>query len=176
MIQVLANSTQAKDEQLAKLLLKKIRLEMGQGQAILQISDKHNQITEMLETCNQVTKVSNIDELRNKGLRNLRKSFTYVIADMDSPQLDDFDNFLQIVAPMIIRPGLLIIVATNLCTTASKIDFCFGNAPKDFTRPLRAVPPGYLRNKLLEKGFFIKNRFWHYDDKLLIMADIPLSC
>lgn len=161
------------DDKLAKLLLKKIRLEVTKGQAILHVSKKHNQITEMLEANNLITKVESLTEFFDQNPEIRKKAFTYVIADMDNESLDDFDKFLDKAAPLIIRPGLLIIVATNMTRLSDKIRLFFGKSPKKFTRPLRSVPEGYLRDKLLEKGFFVKNRYWHYGDKLLIMADIP---
>ncbi|MDD9898190.1 MAG: hypothetical protein OXU45_04225, partial [Candidatus Melainabacteria bacterium] len=99
----------------------------------------------------------------------------YIIADLDNPELDDFDEFLDRAAPMIVRPGSLIIIASNLCSFKNQLAIWFGNELENFERPCRAVPPGFLRNKLLRKGFFVKNRFWQYDNKLLIMAEIPVS-
>ena len=157
-----------KDDKLAPLLLKKIRLEVRRGQSILQIGEKHNQITEELGAVNMLQKVSSLEEIPFK-----KKAYSYVIADLDSPALDDFDAFLERVAPLIIRPGLLIIVGTNLCRLSDKIRLFLGKTPKNFQRPNRAVPSGFLRDKLLEKGFFVKNRYWQYSDKFLIMADIP---
>lgn len=159
-----------KDDNLAKLLLKKIRLEVCQGQVILQLGDKHEQITEMLERANMLKKVSELSEAELK-----KKSYSYVIADMDSAELDDFEGFLDKIAPTIIRPGLLIIVGTNLCTLKNKIKFLLNKAPREFSRPNRSVPTSYVRDTMLKKGFFVKNRFWRYDDKFLIMADIPLD-
>lgn len=159
-----------KDDILHKLMLKKIKIEVREGQAILQIGDKHKQITEMLETGNLLTKVNSWEQIDFK-----KKSFTYVIADMDCSVLDDFEQFLDKVAPLIIRPGLLIIVASNLCTLKNKLSFLFEAELESFNRPNRAIIPGYLRNRLIEKGYFIKNRYWSYDDKVLIMADIPVN-
>lgn len=157
-----------KDENLHKLMLKKIKIEVRTGQAVLQISDKHNQVTELIKTHNSLQKVNSFADVNKQ-----KKSYTYVIADLDNPSLDDLDKFLDEVASMIIRPGLLIIIATNLCDMKGSLQLLFGHAPEHFSRPCRAVPPGYLRNKLLEKGYFVKNRYWQYDKKLLIMADIP---
>lgn len=158
------------DDKLHKLMLKKIKIEVREGQTILQIGNKHKQITEMLEPNNLITKVNSWDQMDFK-----KKSFTYVIADMDCSMLDDFDQFLDKIAPLIIRPGLLIIAATNLCTFKNKLSFLFEAELEGFSRPNRAIVPGYLRNRLIEKGYFIKNRYWSYDDKVLIMADIPVS-
>lgn len=166
--------TKCDNDQLHKLLLKKIRLEITSGQTVLHVSSKQDQITEMLVGGNLLTKISSLDEIATKQIQT-KKAFSYVIADMDSPALDDFEKFLDLAASMIIRPGLLIITASNLCAFKNKINFCFDNAPENFTRPIRAVPSGYLRNRLIEKGFFVKNRYWAYDDKLLIMADIPIN-
>ncbi len=162
------------DDKLQRLCLKKIKKEIGSGQAILHLSLKQKQISTLLESENNYTKASSLEELSRLGLSKTHKAFTYVIADMDLPELDKFDSFLDKVAPMIIRPGLLIIIASNLCTFRNQISIWFGNELENFTRPVRAVPGGYLRNHLLEKGYFVKNRFWQFDEKLLIMADIPL--
>ena len=67
------------------------------------------------------------------------------------------------------------VIASNLCSFKNQLAVCFGNELEDFDRPNRAVPPGFLRGKLLRKGFFVKNRFWQYNQKLLIMADIPVT-
>ena len=50
-----------------------------------------------------------------------------------------------------------------------------GNGPEHLDRPYRAVAPNDLKAKLLEKGYFLKNRFWQYDDKLLIMVETPVT-
>lgn len=153
-------------------LIKKIKKEILPGQNILHISDKHGQIDEYFGRENHLVKIRSLNELEHQ---NNHKSFNYVIADMDMSDLDDFNKFLDRIAPIIIRPGLLIIIASNLCTWQNKISFWFGSEPEDFTRPARAVPPAYLRNHLLAKGYKVKNRFWQYDKKLLIMADIPIK-
>lgn len=163
------------EDKLHKFLLKKLKREIASGQSVLHISSKQNPITELINLNNIYTKVESLRDLEQYGLANRNKLFTYVIADMDMPELDDFESFLNRIAPLIIRPGLLIIVATNLCTFANQIAMCFGNALENYHRPSRAITPGYLRNTLLEKGFQVKNRFWQYDNKLLIMADIPVS-
>jgi len=155
-----------------KLLLKKIRLEIGSSQSILHLSDKHDEIDRQLELGNMLLKTTSLDDAINRCNKN-SKAFTYVIADADLAELDDLDSFLTRVAPLIIRPGKLIIVATNLCTEANKWRLIFNNAPDNFKRPLRALPPNYLKSKLIEHGYFLRNRYWRYDDKLLLIADIP---
>ena len=159
-------------ESLHKFLLKKIKKEIGTGQSILHLSAKQDQIDEVLLPANNLLKASSLDDL---NLNSLKKSFGYVVADMDLTELDDFNKFLDKIAPIIVRPGLLIIVATNLCTLSNKIAFLFESEAPDLKRPSRAVTAGYLRNTLLKKGFSVKNRFWQYDSKLLIMADIPVN-
>ncbi len=162
------------EDKLARLLLKKITKEIATGQSVLHVSNKQKQITEKLSANNSYIKASSLEDLASLNLTKTNKAFTYVIADMDNPCLDDFDKFLHRIAPMIIRPGLLIIVATNLSTTYNKIALFFGNDLENSMRPLRSVTPGYLRKHLLENGYFVKNRFWQYGTKLLIMADIPV--
>ncbi len=157
-----------------KLLLKKIRLEIGTGQSILHLSESQEAITEMLSSSNMLLKCSSLEDALSK-ISAKSKAFTYVIADLDLPALDDLDNFLGKTAPLIIRPGKLIILADNLCTGNNLSSFLFGNAPSNFKRPLRSVPPQYLKNKLIEHGYFVKNRFWRYDGRLLIMAETPVA-
>jgi hypothetical protein len=159
-------------EKLHKFLLKKIKKEVGTGQSVLHFSDKQDPIDESLKANNSILKVSSLEHL---NLNELKKSFAYVIADMDMPDLDDFNKFLDRISPLIVRPGLLIITASNLCTFSNKIAVLFGCEAPDLKRPSRAVTPAYLRNALLKKGFSVKNRFWQYDNKLLIMADIPVA-
>ncbi len=150
-----------------KLLLKKIRLEIGCGQSILHLSDKQNIITEMLSPANMLVRNNEFNIYPNK-------SFGYIIADLDLAALDELDSFLDKASKLIIRPGKLIIIATNLCLSSNLFSFIFNNAPANFKRPLRSLPPIYLRNKVLEHGYYIKNRFWFYDDLLLLFADLPI--
>ncbi len=162
-----------KNDKLHKFLLKKLKREIASGQAVLHISNKQNQVTNLLNANNIYTQVSELNDLNKFGIS--KKAFTYVIADLDMPCLDDFDSFLNQIAPLIIRPGLLIIIASNLATFKNQLNIWFGNDLENFRRPNRAVTAGFLRTRLLEKGYFVKNRFWQYDEKLLIMADIPSS-
>ena len=166
-------TTHIKNDKLHKFLLKKLKREIASGQAILHISNKQEQVTDLLSANNIYTQITELSELNKLGIIKTQKAFTYVIADLDMPDLDDFDSFLNRIAPMIIRPGLLIIIASNLATFRNQLAIWFGNNLEDFKRPNRAVTPGFLRTRLLEKGYFVKNRFWQYDEKLLIMADIP---
>ena len=163
-----------KNDKLHKFLLKKIKREVATGQAVLHISNKQQAITDLLNKNNNYTQVSDLKQLEDLGIGKTQKSFTYVIADLDMPCLDDFNEFLNRVAPLIIRPGLLIIIASNLATFHNQLAIWFGNDLDNFSRPNRAVTPGFLRTRLLERGYFVKNRFWQYDEKLLIMADIPI--
>lgn len=163
-----------KNDKLHKFLLKKIKREVASGQAILHISNKQQQITDLLSANNIYTQISDLNELKDLGIKPGQKAFTYVIADLDMPCLDDFNKFLNRVSTTIIRPGLLIIIASNLATFHNQLAIWFGNDLDNFSRPNRAVTPGFLRTRLLEKGYFVKNRFWQYDHKLLIMADIPI--
>lgn len=165
----------SKEDQLHKFLLKKIKREIISGQSVLHLSSKQEQICDLLDAQNHYTKVRSLGDLPALGITNPAKSFGYVIADLDNPELDDFDQFLDKVAPMIVRPGMLIVIASNLCSFKNQLGIWFGNELENFERPNRAVPPGFLRNKLLRKGFFVKNRFWQYDNKLLIMAETPIS-
>lgn len=161
-------------EKLHKLMLKKIRLEIGSGQSILLISDKHQDIKDTFISSNMFLQESSL-AAAVALVKKKKKAFSYVIADLDSASLDDLDAFLKEVAPLIIRPGKLILTATNLCTDINKLKLISDNAPKDFQRPLRAVPPNYLKNKVIEHGYFVKNRFWQYDDKLLLIAETPVQ-
>jgi len=160
------------EEKLHKFLLKKIKKEVGTGQSVLHLSSKQTAIDASLQESNQVLKASSLGDL---NCNQLKKSFAYVIADMDMSDLDDFNKFLDKIAPLIVRPGLLIITGSNLCTLSNKIAVLFGSEAPELKRPSRAVTPAYLRNSLLKKGFSVKNRFWQYDNKLLIMADIPVT-
>ncbi len=162
-----------KNDKLHKFLLKKLKREIASGQAVLHISNKQQQVTDLLSANNIYTQVQDLAQLENLGISKVQKAFTYVIADLDMPCLDDFDSFLNQIAPQIIRPGLLIIIASNLATFSNQLGIWFGNDLENFKRPNRAVTPGFLRTRLLEKGYFVKNRFWQYNEKLLIMADIP---
>lgn len=164
-----------KDDNLHKFLLKKLMREIGSGQSILHLSNKQKQIEKLLSENNQYFRLESLDDLPGLGFDRKTKLFAYVIADMDMTDLDDFELFLDRVAPLVIRPGLLCIVASNLSTFKNKIAVFFGNELENFNRPLRAVTYGYLRNKLLEKSFKVKNRFWQYNEKLLIMADPPYT-
>ncbi len=155
-----------------KLLLKKIRLEIGSSQSILHLSASQDEIDKQLELGNMLTKTTSLDDAISR-CGTSSKAFTYIIADTDLADLDNLDTFLKRAASLIIRPGKLIIIATNLCTEANKWRLIFNNAPDDFQRPLRALPPNYLKSKLVEHGYFIRNRYWRYDDKLLLIADIP---
>lgn len=164
-----------KNDKLHKFLLKKLKREIASGQAVLHISNKQQQVTDLLSVNNIYTRITELNDLSNLGISKAQKAFTYVIADLDMPCLDDFDSFLNQIAPLIIRPGLLIIIASNLATFKNQLAIWFGNDLENFRRPNRAVTAGFLRTRLLEKGYFVKNRFWQYDEKLLIMADIPKS-
>lgn len=164
-------TTLVKEDHLHKFLIKKITREIASGKSILHLSKKQQQL-DVLGEKNQYLRIAGLEDLE---LKNPRKAFSYLIADLDNSELDDFDQFLDRAASMIVRPGLLIIIASNLASFKNQIAIWFGNELESFDRPNRAVPPGFLRNKLLRKGFFVKNRFWQYDDKLLIMADIPLN-
>ena len=161
-------ATLIKEDQLHQFLLKKIAREISSGKPVLHVSKKQEQVEDLLSENNHYLRVDNLKD------HNLKpKSFSYVIADLDNAELDDFDTFLDQAAKLIVRPGLLMVIASNLCSFKNQIAVCFGNELDNFDRPNRAVPPGFLRNKLLRKGFFVKNRFWQYNQKLLIMADIP---
>lgn len=163
------------DDKLHKFLLKKLKREIATGQSVLHISSKQQQIEDLLAGNNHYFRLSSLDDLPSLGLNSNSKLFAYVIADMDMSDTDDFESFLDRVAPLIVRPGLVCFVATNLSTFKNQIAMLFGNELENYQRPSRAVTYGYLRNKLLEKGFKVKNRYWQYDEKLLIMAETPIS-
>ena len=162
------------DDKLHKFLLKKLKREIATGQSVLHLSNKQKQIKDLLAENNHYFNLESLDELASLGFNSNSKLFAYVVADMDMSDTDDFEDFLDRVAPLIIRPGLLCLVATNLSTFKNQIAMLFGNELENYKRPSRAVTYGYLRNKLLEKGFKVKNRYWQYDEKLLIMAETPI--
>jgi hypothetical protein len=164
-----------RDDKLHKFLLKKLSREIATGQSVLHLSSKQMQIEERIAAVNQYFRLESLDDLPSLGFSNNRKIFAYVVADMDMSDLDDFDNFLDRVAPLIVRPGLLCIVATNLSTFKNQVALLFGNELENYQRPSRAVTYGYLRKHLLEKGYKVKNRYWQYDNKLLIMAETPIN-
>jgi len=169
-----ATLEEVRDDKLHKFLLKKLKREVATGQSVLHLSTKQKQIEDLLSPMNHYFRLDSLDSLSNLGLSKNTKLFAYVVADMDMTDLDDFESFLDRVAPLIVRPGLLCIVATNLSTFKNQLAMIFGNELENYKRPSRAVTYGYLRNRLLEKGFKIKNRYWQYDEKLLIMAEIPI--
>lgn len=154
-----------------KLLLKKIYKEIQTGQSILHITSSQNDLENLLKPNNQYLKINNLAILEDLNINVNNKNFTYVIADMDEPLLDDFEIFLNQIAPCIIRPGLLILIASSLMS--EWFSLFTSNPIIKYPRPYRAVTPGFLRNSLIEQGFKIKNRFWQFDNKLLVMADIP---
>lgn len=164
-----------RDDKLHKFLLKKLKREIATGQSVLHLSTKQQQIEELLAEKNHYFRLPSIDSLASLGFDKNNKLFAYVVADMDMNDLDDFEVFLDRIAPMIVRPGLLCIVATNLSTFNNQLAMFFGNELENYNRPSRAVTYGYLRNRLLAKGFKIKNRYWQYDEKLLIMAETPIQ-
>jgi hypothetical protein len=151
-----------------KLMLKKISRTITSGQAVLHVSSAQEDISEKISPNNQYLKIQDLSELETRGIKG--KSFTYIVADLDCPALDDFDYFLNQASKLIIKPGLLIVVASDLLS--DKIALFFGNPIVKFKRPYRAVTPGYLRETLMAHGAKVKNRFWRYDEKLLIMADL----
>lgn len=158
-----------------RLMLKKIRREIRTGQSILHISSKQNAISEMLKENNLLSKVSNLkaEELKEKNILRTQKAFTYIILDLDMPCSDNLEALLNQIAPMIIRPGLLILIGTNLCSFQSKLKFFFNNAPEGFERPSRAFAPNQLREIVIKEGFFLKNRYYQYDNRLMMFLDIP---
>ena len=171
-------------EKFPRLMLKKIRKEVQTGQTVLHLSQKQNAITDMLAENNLLTKLDQADlsledlqrktgRLKDLGLTKTEKAFTYIVADLDLPASDNLDEFLLSLAPLVIRPGLIILVAKNLCSWTNKFNLFFNNAPTNFQRPSRAMAPNHLRSIALESGFFPKNRYWQYDDKILMMLDIP---
>lgn len=169
-------------EHFPRLMLKKIRKEVQTGQTVLHLSNKQEAITEMLSENNLVTKIPELSledlqrktsKLKDLGLTKTEKAFTYVVADLDLEASDNLKEFLLSLAPLVIRPGLIILVAKNLCSWTNKFNLFFNNAPTNFNRPNRALAPNYLRQQALEAGFFPKNRYWQYDDKILMMLDIP---
>jgi len=162
-------------EKFHRLMLKKIKREVRSGQSILHISNKQNAISDLLKDNNLYTKISSLDpaELEAKQVFKTHKAFTYVVLDLDMPCTDDIEKILNQLAPMIIRPGLLILIGTNLCSFKNKLNIWFNNFPSSLSRPSRAVSPNQLRAIALEQGFFLKNRYYQYDDLLLMFLDIP---
>ena len=166
---------EVRDDKLHKFLLKKLKREIATGQSVLHLSTKQKQIENLLAPENHYFRLDSLDNLPSLGFDRNSKIFAYVVADLDMADADNFEAFLDRVAPMIVRPGLLCIVATNLSTFKNQLAMFFGNELENFERPSRSVTYGYLRNRLLEKGFKVKNRYWQYDEKLLIMAETPVG-
>ena len=75
------NPANSKQENFHRLMLKKIRREIRTGQSILHISDKQNQISEILSVNNIFNKVSSLnpDELRSQNISRTHKAFSYII-------------------------------------------------------------------------------------------------
>jgi hypothetical protein len=169
------NPANSKQENFHRLMLKKIKREIRTGQSILHISDKQNQISEMLSVNNIFNKVSSLnpDELKSQNISRTHKSFSYIILDLDMPCSDNLREILNELAPMIIRPGLLILIGTNLCSFQNKLNLLLNKFPPTFNRPSRAIAPNQLRDSVIEEGFFLKNRYYQYDDLLLMFLDIP---
>ena len=74
----------------------------------------------MLEENNLVMKISDIkledlqrktSKLQDLGVTKTEKAFTYVVLDLDMEASDNLEEFLLSVAPLIIRPGLIILIA-----------------------------------------------------------------
>jgi hypothetical protein len=160
------------DDKLHNFLLKKIRKEIVGTQSIVHLSVKQKQITESFVEINNYAKFASVFELENALQDSSTKVFSHIIVDLDLPCCDDFENFVQGIKSYMSSTALLIIVATNLCTWRNKISFWFGNDLEDLPRPYRAVAPRFLRDRLLANGYSIRNRFWDYGDKILIMANL----
>jgi hypothetical protein len=157
---------------LHKYLLKKLGREIDKGKFVLHLSNAQEEITEMFKEKTFYIKTSSFAELELMNLDSLKGKFGYLIADMDRPDLDDFDEFISKAKEFLISNGMLIIIAGNLASFDNIIALIFQNDIALQTRPYRAISPGFIREKLLTKGFAIKNRFWIYGEKMMVMASI----
>ncbi len=160
------------DDKLHPFLLKKIRKEIIGTQSILHLSAKQKQVTESFMSANHYAKFESLESLRTKLGGTLNPAFSHLIIDLDLPCCDNFEDFLFEIKKLMLPNALLIIIASNLCSWRNKINFWFGNDLEDIARPYRAVAPRFLRDNLLANSFQVKNRFWDYGDKILIMANL----
>lgn len=154
------------DDKLHDFLLKKIRREIIGTQSILHLSDKQQQIVDKFAAVHHYLKANSLESLQGEN----SLLFSHVIVDLDLPLCDNFDEFLESIKQVLIPDAELIVIASNLCTWKNKINFWFGNDLTFQARPYRAVAPRFLRDKLLQHGFKIKNRLWDYGDKVLIIG------
>lgn len=157
---------------LHKYLLKKLGREIDNGKFVLHLSNGQEEVTEMFQEKTFYIKTSSLAEFEAMNVDNLKGKFGYLIADMDRPDLDDFDAFIIKAKEFLIDNGMLIIIASNLASFDNIIALIFQNDIALQQRPYRAISPGFLREKLLTKGFSLQNRFWIYGEKMMVMASL----
>mgnify|MGYP002639984688 CR=1 FL=1 len=155
-----------KDDDLHKYLIKKLKRAINDGQSILHISNKQNQITDLFQEENFYTKAENFDKTDQA-----KASYSQIILDLDMESLDNFSAALEICRKILFRHGHLIIIASNMCSFKNKVNFFFENRLEGLKRPNRAVTPGFLRQTLIESGFHLNNRGWQYEEKLLVICN-----
>ena len=145
-----------------RYMLKKIGRAVKTGQKILHISNKQEDIEELLKPENFYTKQDNFE--------NLDSGYSQIIFDLDMAALDDFAASLDLCKKILFKNGTLIVIATDMCSWRNKINFLFENKLEGINRPNRAVSAGFIRQSLLEKGFLLKNRAWKFENKIMVIA------
>jgi hypothetical protein len=160
------NTESTKDDVLHKYLIKKLKRAINNGQSILHISNKQNQITELFSLDNIYTKQKDFSNLDLN-----KEAYSQIILDLDMPSCDDFKLCLEYARKLLFKHGNLIIIASNMCSFKNKINFLFENKLEGLSRPNRAVTPGFIRQTLLENAYEMKNRAWQYDEKLLVITN-----
>ena len=145
-----------------RYMLKKIGRAVKTGQKILHLSNKQEDIENLLETENFYTKQSDF--------KNLDSGYSQIILDLDMPALDDFQASLELCQKLLFKNGTLIVIGTDMCSWRNKINFLFENKLEGINRPNRAVSAGFIRQTLLEKGFLLKNRAWKFENKIMVIA------
>ncbi len=168
----MSNSEQA----LHKYLLKKLGREVGKGKVVLHLSNEQSEISTLIAEKNTYVKVSQLADLGSQNFEFKKNMFGCVIADMELPDLDEFDAFVEYTKKnLLISGGMLVIIATNLASFENIVALIFNNDLPNFKRPSRAVSPGFLRERLLKEGFSLQNRFWIYDHKMMVIASLKAS-
>lgn len=163
----------SEDQALHKYLLKKLGREVGKANVVLHLSNEQDEISTLISEKNTYVKVSQLADLSLQNFEFKKNMFGCVIADMEMPDLDDFDAFIDYAKSKLLIPGgMLVIIATNLASFENIVALIFNNDLPNFKRPSRAVSPGFLRERLLKEGFALQNRFWIYDHKMMVIANL----
>lgn len=163
----------ANNKVLHKYLLKKLGREVGKGKVVLHLSDEQEQISTLVSEKNSYVKVSQLADLGSQNFEFKKNMFGCVIADMEMPELDEFDSFVDYAKTTLLIPGgMLVVIATNLASFENIVALIFNNDLPNFKRPSRAVSPGFLRERLLKEGFALQNRFWIYGETMMVIANL----